>query len=280
VVGDATQLHQVLMNLAVNARDAMPDGGTLTVAADNLEIDAQYASSYADARPGPYVMLAVSDTGTGMPPEVRDRIFEPFFTTKEVGKGTGLGLSTVHAIVKSHGGFITVASKVGQGSTFKIFLPADPTLPQGSRGSSPLEMLRGHNELVLVVDDEASIRGITRQTLEAFGYKVLTASDGAEAVAVFAQHKDKIAAVLIDMAMPVLDGPVAIQALLRIHPSARIIAVSGLASNISVSKAAAAGAKDFLPKPYSAEAMLKMLRVVLERPPSQAGGAPDLAPQA
>ncbi len=266
VVGDATQLHQVLMNLAVNARDAMPDGGTLTFAADNLEIDAQYASAYADARPGPYVMLAVTDTGMGMPPEVRERIFEPFFTTKEVGKGTGLGLSTVHAIIKSHGGFITVASKVGRGSTFKMFLPADPTLPQESRGSSPLEMLRGRGELVLVVDDEASIRGITRQTLEAFGYRVLTASDGAEALAVFAQHKDKTEVILIDMAMPVLDGPVAIQALLRIRPNARIIAVSGLASNISVGKAAVAGAKDFLPKPYSAEALLKMLRMVLDRP--------------
>ena len=266
VVGDATQLHQILMNLAVNARDAMPGGGTLTIAADNLEIDAQYASSNQDARPGPYVMLAVTDTGMGMPPEVRDRIFEPFFTTKEVGKGTGLGLSTVHAIIKSHGGFVTVSSKVGQGSTFKIFLPADPTLPQESRGSSPLELLRGHGELVLVVDDEASIRGITRQTLEAFGYQVLTASDGAEALAVFAQHTNKVAAVLIDMAMPVLDGPVAIQALLRIRSNTRIIAVSGLASNISVTKAAGAGAKDFLPKPYSAEALLKMLRQVLERP--------------
>ncbi len=271
VVGDATQLHQVLMNLAVNARDAMPNGGTLTMAADNLEIDAQYASSYPEARPGSYVMLAVTDTGTGMPPEVRDRIFEPFFTTKEVGKGTGLGLSTVHAIVKSHSGFVTVASKVGQGSTFKIFLPADPTLPPASRGTSPLEMLRGHGELVLVVDDEASIRGITRQTLEAFGYQVLTASDGAEAVAVFAQYKNQIAAVLIDMAMPVLDGPVAIQALLRIRPKARIIAVSGLASNVSVSKAAGAGAKDFLPKPYTAEAMLKMLRLVLDRAVDEPG---------
>ncbi len=272
VVGDATQLHQVLMNLAVNARDAMPSGGTLSIAADNLEIDAQYASTCPDARPGPHVMLEVADTGMGMPPEVRDRIFEPFFTTKEVGKGTGLGLSTVHAIIKSHGGFVTVASKVGQGSAFKVFLPADPTLPPTSRGASPLEMLRGHGELVLVVDDEASIRGITRQTLEAFGYQVLTASDGAEAVAVFAQHKDKVAAVLIDMAMPVLDGPVAIQALLRIRASARIIAVSGLASNVSVNKAAVAGAKDFLPKPYSAEALLKMLRLVLERPEGDSGG--------
>jgi CheY-like chemotaxis protein len=271
LVGDATQLHQVLLNLAVNARDAMPEGGTLTFAADNLEVDTQYASTSQEARPGPYVMLAITDTGTGMPPEIRDRVFEPFFTTKEVGKGTGLGLSTVHAIVRSHGGFINVSSKVGYGTTFRIYLPADPTRAQNAGGASLVEMPRGRGEFVLVVDDEASVRGITQQTLEAFGYRVLIACDGAEAVAVFAQHKEKIALVLIDMAMPVLDGPMAIQALLHIHPGVRIIAVSGLASNISVAKAAVAGVRDFLPKPYTAEALLKLLREVLDRPDTGPG---------
>ena len=219
IIGDATQIHQVLLNLAVNARDAMPEGGTLTFAADNLEVDAQYAGTGQEVRPGPYVMIAVTDTGTGMPPEVRDRIFEPFFTTKEIGKGTGLGLSTVHAITKSHGGFLTVDSEMGHGTTFKVFLPADRELARIAAENAPVDVPRGRGELVLVVDDEESIRSITQQTLEAFGYRVLTASDGAEAVAVFAQHTGETALVLIDMAMPVLDGPTAIHALL--HHSTR-----------------------------------------------------------
>ena len=270
IVGDPTQLHQVLLNLAVNARDAMLEGGTLTFAADNLEIDAQYAGTGQDVRPGPYVVIAVTDTGTGMPPEIRDRIFEPFFTTKEVGKGTGLGLATVHTIVKSHGGFMNVDSELGHGTTFKVFLPADPTHTQETDRDIRIETPRGRDELVLVVDDEASIRSITQQTLEAFGYRVLTADDGAEAVAVFAQHREEIVLVLLDMAMPVMDGPTAIHALLRIQPDVRIIAVSGLASNISVAKAAVAGVKDFLPKPYTAEAVLKLIREVLDRPDARA----------
>ena len=270
IVGDPTQLHQVLLNLAVNARDAMPEGGTLTFAADNFEIDAQYVGTGQEVRPGPYVVIAVTDTGVGMPPEIRDRIFEPFFTTKEVGKGTGLGLATVHTIVKSHGGFMNVDSELGHGTTFKAFLPADPTLTRSAAEDAPSDMPRGRGEWVLVVDDEASIRSITQQTLEAFGYRVLTADDGAEAVAVFAQHKEEIVLVLLDMAMPVMDGPTAIHALLRIQPDVRIIAVSGLASNISVAKAAVAGVKDFLPKPYTAEAVLKLIREVLDRPAAPA----------
>ncbi|MDD2764267.1 MAG: PAS domain-containing protein [Opitutaceae bacterium] len=270
VIGDSTQLQQLLLNLAVNARDAMPEGGTLTFAADNLEVDAQHAGTSPEAKPGPYVVLAITDTGTGMPPEIRDRIFEPFFTTKEVGRGTGLGLSTVHAIVKSHGGFLNVNSEVGHGTTFKIFLPADPAQTPDADRDTPIETPRGRGELVLVVDDEASIRSITRQTLEAFGYRVLTADDGAQAVAVFAQHRENVALVLIDMAMPVMDGPTAIHALLRIQPDLRIIAASGLSSNVSVGKAAVAGVKDFLPKPYSAETMLQLLREVLDRPATPA----------
>ncbi|HUL53630.1 MAG TPA: PAS domain-containing protein [Opitutaceae bacterium] len=265
IIGDATQLHQVLLNLAVNARDAMPDGGTLTFAADNFQADAQYAGTGQEIRPGPYVMVAVTDTGTGMPPEVCDRIFEPFFTTKDVGKGTGLGLSTVHTIVKSHGGFINVESRLRHGTTFKVFLPADPSLTRGAAEEPPSDVPRGQGEWVLVVDDEVPVRSITQQTLEAFGYRVLTAADGVEAVAVFAEHRKKIALVLIDMAMPVMDGPTAIHALLHIEPDVPIVAASGLASNVTMAKAAVAGVKDFLAKPYTGEALLRMIRRVLER---------------
>jgi PAS domain S-box-containing protein len=271
IVGDATQLHQVLLNLAVNARDAMPEGGTLTFAADNFEVDAQYAGTGQDVRPGSYVMIAVTDTGTGMPPEVRDRIFEPFFTTKEVGKGTGLGLSTVHTIVKSHGGFMNVESELRHGTTFKVFLPADRELARDTAEDTPSDVPRGWGEWVLVVDDEVSVREITQRTLEAFGYRVLTAADGVEAVAVFAQHRKKIALVLIDMAMPVMDGPTAIHALLHIEPDLPIVAASGLASKVTVAKAAVAGVKDFLAKPYTAGALLRLIRKVLDRPDSPAG---------
>ncbi|HUJ42550.1 MAG TPA: PAS domain-containing protein [Opitutaceae bacterium] len=265
IIGDATQIHQVLLNLAVNARDAMPEGGTLTFAADNFQADAQYVGTGQEVRPGPYVMIAVADTGTGMPPEVCDRIFEPFFTTKEVGKGTGLGLSTVHTIVKSHGGFIHVESKLRHGTTFKVFLPADPSLARDDREQPPGDAPRGRGEWVLVVDDEVSVRTITQQTLEVFGYRVLTAADGVEAVAVFADHKKEIALVLIDMAMPVMDGPTAIHALLHIEPDVPIVAASGLASNVTMAKAAVAGVKDFLAKPYTGEALLRMIRQVLDR---------------
>jgi nitrogen-specific signal transduction histidine kinase/ActR/RegA family two-component response regulator len=271
IAGDPTQLHQVLLNLAVNARDAMPRGGSLAFTAENITIDQQYAATSRDVTAGPYVVLKVADTGVGIPPEIRDRIFEPFFTTKEVGKGTGLGLSTAHAIVKSHGGFVTVYSETGRGTTFKVYLPADPALR--SRPSAPevVDLPRGRGELVLVVDDESSIRDITQRTLEAFGYHVLTASDGAEAVAVFAQHRERIALVLTDMLMPVMDGPAVIMALTRMQPSVRIIAASGLNANDNLAKAVNAGVKDFLPKPYAADTLLRLFREVLDRPPA---GAP------
>jgi PAS domain S-box-containing protein len=274
IVGDPTQLHQVLLNLAVNARDAMPAGGTLTFAAANITLDAQYAGTSEGARAGPHVVVKVTDTGTGIPVEIRDRIFEPFFTTKVVGKGTGLGLATVHAIVKSHGGFVNVYSEVGRGTTFKIYLPADEALRATPSEMAPVELPRGQGELVLVVDDEFSIRSITQQTLEAFGYRVITARDGAEAVAVFAHQTKDIAVVVIDMMMPVMDGPATIQVLLRLNPDVRVIAASGLNANENVARATGVGVTDFLPKPYTAETMLKLLHDVIRRP---AGGKPASA---
>ena len=267
ITGDPTQIHQVLLNLAVNARDAMPESGTLTLTAVNFTMDAQFAGMSKDARTGPYVLLQVTDTGLGIAPELRERIFDPFFTTKEIGKGTGIGLATVHTIVKSHGGFLTVESDIGHGTTFKIYLPADPTL-RSAATPSPFagELPRGQNELVLVVDDESSIREITRQTLEAFGYRVLTANDGADAVALYAKQRTEIAAVLTDMMMPIMNGAATINVLQRINPAVKIIAVSGIDSGDNVAKATRAGVKDFLPKPYSADTLLKVLRKALDRP--------------
>ena len=261
--GDATQLHQVLLNLAVNARDAMPDGGLLTFAAEGVTIDAQYAATSRDAKAGPYVCISVSDTGCGIRSEVIERIFEPFFTTKEVGKGTGLGLSTAHAIVKGHGGFLTVYSEVGKGSMFKVYLPADPSLQNTPAAPDITTLQRGSGETVLVIDDEISVLTITQQTLEAFGYRVLVARDGAEAVALYAQHRDIISVVLTDMVMPIMDGPATVSALMHINPKVQIIAASGLDANGRVAKAAGNGVKYFLPKPYTAETLLTTLHNVL-----------------
>ena len=267
VSGDPTQLHQVLLNLTLNARDAMPHGGTLTLSASNLTLDAQYVSTCREAKPGPHVLLEVHDTGHGIPPEVRERIFEPFFTTKELGQGTGLGLATVCTIVKNHGGFLNVESEVGQGTTFKILLPASHDL-RTAESASPFsaELPRGRDELVLVVDDEPPIRLITQKTLETFGYRVLTAANGVEAVALYAKQPQEIALVLTDMMMPVMDGAATIQALMAINPFAKIIATSGMDWRAILAKAPHVRVTDFLAKPYTAQTLLRRVRKVLDRP--------------
>ena len=264
ILGDPTQLNQVILNLCVNARDAMPGGGRIEVAADNIEIDQQYAKMNRGMFPGRYVRVRVTDDGCGIPPEVIDRIFDPFYTTKEVGKGTGLGLSTAQGIIRSHGGFISVYSDSGKGSTFKVYLPAMADGAALEIAQAAEEKLpRGNGELILVVDDESTIVDITTQTLQAFGYRTISAEDGAAAIALYAQRKDEIAAVITDMMMPVVDGPALIIALNRLNPEVRIIAASGLAANSTSARAVNAGVKQFLPKPYSADILLRELKKVL-----------------
>lgn len=263
VAGDPTQLHQVLLNLCVNARDAMPNGGSLTISAENLALDAHYVAMNPEAHVGPYVFVTVEDNGMGITPEVMTKIFDPFFTTKELGKGTGLGLSTSLGIVRSHGGFIRVYSEPGRGTTFKVYLPAKTESSAAEAEAEAEELPRGNDELILVVDDEASVRQITQQTLEAFGYRVVVAADGAEALAIYARKGTEIAAVLTDMMMPIMDGPATIRVLRRLNPQLRVIAASGLAANGHVAEAASLGVKHFLPKPYTAETLLKALRDLL-----------------
>ncbi|HEY9740793.1 MAG TPA: GAF domain-containing protein [Coleofasciculaceae cyanobacterium] len=261
VNADATQLHQVLMNLCVNARDAMINGGTLSISAENLFIDENYTRMNLDARVGSYIVISVSDMGTGIPPELLERIFEPFFTTKELGKGTGLGLSTVNSIIKKHGGFINVYSEVGQGTQFKVYLPALPETE--TQQAEDLVLPPGHGELILVVDDEVAIREITKTSLETYGYKVLVANDGLEAIAVYVQHKDEINAVLMDMMMPSLNGSKTIGVLKKLNPLVNIIAVSGLTSSDKDGLAMDSDVKAFLSKPYTAQQLLKTLHSVL-----------------
>lgn len=261
VSANATHLHQVFMNFCVNARDAMQNGGTLRITAENRGIDETYARMNLDAKVGLYVAIAFEDTGTGIPREHLDRIFEPFFTTKALGDGTGLGLSTAVGIIKKHAGFVTVTSEVGKGTQFQVFLPAI-----GATATVPEEIPElplGQGELILVVDDEANVRELLKITLESYNYRAISANDGIEAIAAYTTYQDDIRAVLIDMMMPLMDGTTAIQVLQQINPDIKIIACSGVATSGSLKQSA--GVKAFLPKPFTATDLLNTLSRVLNK---------------
>ncbi|MBN3880706.1 MULTISPECIES: PAS domain S-box protein [unclassified Nostoc] len=257
IAGDTTQLHQVLMNLLVNARDALPDGGNINISVENKFIDEAYTRMNLDAKVGHYIVITVADNGIGIPPEILDRIFEPFFTTKEVNTGTGLGLSTVLGIMRSHDGFIKVSSNVGRGSKFDLFLPAVEATPVFK--IEDLDVLPGQGELILVVDDEAQIREIATIILENHNYKILTASNGIEAIALYAQHKHQINAVLMDLMMPEMDGITAIRTLRKMSNQLQIIACSGLNSMDVFTQAADVNVQVILSKPYTARELLNTL---------------------
>jgi two-component system, cell cycle sensor histidine kinase and response regulator CckA len=262
---DPTQIHQVLMNLCINARDAMPLGGTLVLTAENVKLDENYARVHIDAKPGEYLMLSVSDTGAGIAAEIQDRIFDPFFTTKEMGKGTGLGLATALTIVRSHGGFINVYSDVGRGTKFSIYIPT-VQLEESSKKTIQIgSMPRGAGELILVVDDEENIREITRVTLEKFGYRVLTATDGTDAMAIYALQSREIGLILTDIAMPYMDGTALVRAVRKIDPTSKIVAMSGLMNSEQTAELQSLNVNAFLSKPYTAETLLKILAEILLR---------------
>jgi two-component system, cell cycle sensor histidine kinase and response regulator CckA len=262
IFGDPTQIHQVLMNLCVNARDAMPDGGKLTIVAENVSLTQKDLKIHWDAQVGDYVMISIADTGMGISPEVLDRIFEPFFTTKEMGKGTGLGLSTVLGILKSHHGFINVESQLGQGTIFQVYFPINQDAEIQEKIASQSQCF-GNGSLVLVVDDEAPIREITKSSLENNGYQVLVASDGLEAIDLYSQHRTNISCVILDMMMPSMDGRSTIISLQRINPHIKIIAISGLGTTSVKETLANLGVTSFLAKPYTSEELLKILQTKL-----------------
>jgi PAS domain S-box-containing protein len=261
VSADPTQMHQVLMNLVVNARDAMPNGGTITITARNLCVDENYAKMNIEAKVGNYVVIAIADTGTGIPPKVIEQVFDPFFTTKEVGKGTGLGLSTAIGIIKSHGGFIEVSSELGKGSQFKVYLPS--TQDRKIEAAQENVALLGNSELILVVDDEPAICEIIKTTLESQNFEVLTAADGIEAISTYVQNKTKISLVLIDMMMPEMDGAKAINAIQRLNPQVQIVAMSGLASTETLAQAAGNEIQGFLAKPFTKSDLFNTINGVL-----------------
>lgn len=257
VIGDPTQLHQVLVNLCVNARDAMPNGGKLRISADRVVLPEQ----------GVHLRIQIQDTGTGIPPEMLEKIYDPFFTTKDIGKGTGLGLSTTLAIVKGHGGFLQVSSQMEQGTCFEIYLPASQQSAGEAFAQTEEEALpHGQNQLVLLVDDEAGLRQSAARLLESHGYRVVQAGDGAEALHRYSECQNEIAAVVTDLMMPVMDGLVSIGILRRLKPGLPVVAASGLGSSEQEEQLARLGVRHFLTKPYSARALLSALQELLELP--------------
>ncbi len=258
VLGNATQLHQALLNLCVNARDAMPKGGQLTLAADNVELSAPEAKEIPKSQPGSYVMLLVSDSGTGIPAEVLPRIFDAFFTTKAPGQGTGLGLSTIVRIVRNHGGFLNVKSEVGAGTHFEIYLPRAETVPTGQgAGMEAAAVQPGRGELILFIDDDRSVREMVAPTLTEHGYRILTAANGAEALALFERHQREVCLVLTDIAMPIMDGLETIEKLHARCPDLPIVVMSGtLELNKAQLPARTAG---FLTKPFGLEQLLTVI---------------------
>lgn len=265
IAADPTQVHQVMMNLSINARDAMPLGGTLKIKAENINIDENYARMNIDAEPGNYVLLTIADTGTGMTLDILKRIFDPFFTTKEVGRGTGLGLATTLTIVKSHGGFINVYSEPSKGTRFSIYLPSADTGTDGNVAETANVLPSGNGELILIVDDEQNIRDVAEATLVRFGYRVVTAVDGTDALAVYSQQSKDISVVLTDMAMPYMDGASLIRALKKMRPEIRIIAMSGLISEGQTAELATLNVKAILSKPFTAEKLLTTLASILNK---------------
>jgi nitrogen-specific signal transduction histidine kinase/CheY-like chemotaxis protein len=264
IEGDATQLHQVLLNLCVNARDAMPTGGTLRISAEDVYVDEYLAATLPEAKQGSYVQIVVNDTGTGIPAHVLEKIFDPFFTTKPVGTGTGLGLSTVLGIVKSHGGFINVYSEVERGTTFKVYLPAAASgtvLPVEIQESS---IPRGNGEKILVVDDEPGLCKLSETTLRKYGYDVMLASDGTEALALYVQDPAGFALVLTDLMMPLMDGVTLVRVLRHVNSQVRIIASTGLGEDGRREELRALGVTALLIKPYNTACLLKTIHNVLQ----------------
>jgi CheY-like chemotaxis protein len=220
---------------------------------------------FPEAKPGFYVLFKVTDTGTGMPPEVTKKIFDPFFTTKEIGKGTGLGLSTVSSIVKSHGGVLDVQSEVGKGTEFRVYLTAVESKEAKQAQQDILEAVQGNGELILVVDDDAIVREIATLTLETGGYKVITAADGTEALGLYAKHQPDIRLVVTDMDMPIMDGPSLVRILRKMSPHVAIIGSSGSSDNPGPKEFRPTGLNVFLPKPYTSEMLLRLVYETLHQ---------------
>jgi CheY-like chemotaxis protein len=272
VLADPSQIEQVLMNLTVNACDAMPEGGKLVIKTANTDLDKQSAQEHKEAQPGRYALLAVSDTGHGMDADTRMHIFEPFFTTKEQGKGTGLGLSTVYGIIKQSGGHIRVHSEPGEGATFEIYLPrVDPNVEQiedkEARGGAPPP----GRETVLLVEDESMVRSMTREVLEESGYRVIDATNGNEAITICRLHAGPIHLMLTDVVMPGVSGRELADSLCQLRPHMRVLYMSGYTDDAVVHQGVLDDGVAFIEKPFMPDALIRKVRQVLETRPGGPG---------
>jgi len=263
IMADPTQVDQILMNLAVNARDAMPDGGKLVIETANVCLDTEYAGLHLDAKPGRYVLLSVADTGVGMDKETLEHVFEPFYTTKEPGEGTGLGLATVYGIIQQHGGFIRCYSEPGQGATFKIYFPAIVSDEEAEEEPTKA-MPQGGSETILLVDDEEIIRDLCLRILKKAGYNVITASDGKEALEVYRAEKERISLVILDLIMPQMGGKQCLEHLLSVDPDVRVVIASGYSAHVITQEALVSRARGFVNKPYNISQVLTVVRSVLD----------------
>ncbi|MCG2778596.1 MAG: response regulator [Desulfobacterales bacterium] len=262
--GDPVQIEQIMMNMGVNARDAMPDGGRLFFETKNVTLDVKFCKNHLGASPGEYVLLKVSDTGHGMDKELQEHIFEPFFTTKQIGKGTGLGLAMVYGIVKSHGGYITCMSEPGEGTAFSIYFPIIES-EIDSRVSKEAEApIKGGTETILLVDDEESIRQLGEELLGSFGYTVLTAPDGESALELYEKENEQVDLVILDLSMPGMGGKRCLEKLVEMNPRVKVIIASGYSVNGPTKDAVDAGAKGFVGKPYEIRQMLQAIREVMD----------------
>ncbi|MBI5117501.1 response regulator [Candidatus Poribacteria bacterium] len=262
VEGDTTQIAQVILNLCVNARDAMPDGGKLLVETELVRLTDEYTKAHLEAKPGPYVALSVSDTGVGMDKATMQRIFEPFFTTKEEGKGTGLGLSMVYGVVKNHGGIVHVYSEPGEGAAFRIYLPANgkPETGKSLKRRAPLE----GNELILVIDDEEPLRSLARDVLESHGYRVIVAENGAEGADLYGKRMGEIDLVIVDMIMPKMGGRETFFKVRGLNPNAKVLLSTGYSQNGKAREILDSGAMGFVQKPYQVDTLLLAVRDALD----------------
>jgi CheY-like chemotaxis protein len=266
VKADPGQIEQVIINLIVNSRDAMPAGGKLTIQTANVVLNQEYSQNHVPIEPGNYIMLAVSDTGTGMDAETQSRIFEPFFTTKTAGKGTGLGLSTAYGIVKQSGGNIWVYSEVGKGTTFKIYLPRVDEATAADAAGNGLRPAPHGTETILLVEDEEQVRQIAQQILTTLGYHVLPATNGQEALAVAEEHDGNIELTITDVVMPQLSGREMVERLVPLRPNMKVLYMSGYTDDAIVRHGLLDERLEFIQKPFAADAFARKIRSVLDSP--------------
>ena len=264
VLVDSSQIEQVFLNLATNARDAMPDGGSLTIRTEEVFLDKDFIGAHGYGKTGAYALISVNDTGHGMDEKTKGKLFDPFFTTKEVGKGTGLGLSMVYGIIKQHNGYIDVQSELGKGTTFHIYLPLTETAVE-ERPPKSIPVLKGGTETILIAEDDHYVREFLKEVLIEYGYTVLDASDGEEALQIFIHHKNNIQLLILDVVMPKKDGKETYQEIKTLQHDIKTIFISGYATDILDKKGLPEEELNFISKPISPDELLNKVRELLER---------------